>query len=78
MARSTSRRGINSVVECQLPKLKVGGSNPLSRSIQEFTHSVFCIILYSYSPDWLGKMSLDPTNRMEDLRERLVVLRRHL
>src|SRR5260221_637693 len=25
--------GINSAVECQLPKLKVDGSNPLSRSI---------------------------------------------
>lgn len=24
--------GINSAVECQLPKLKVDGSNPLSRS----------------------------------------------
>ena len=26
------RRGNNSVVECQLPKLKVAGSNPVSRS----------------------------------------------
>ncbi len=25
-------RGNNSVVECQLPKLKVAGSNPVSRS----------------------------------------------
>ena len=26
------RRGSNSVVECQLPKLKVAGPNPVSRS----------------------------------------------
>ena len=26
--------GINSAVECQLPKLKVAGSNPVSRSTE--------------------------------------------
>ncbi len=31
--------GRNSVVECQLPKLDVGGSNPLARS----TVCVFCV-----------------------------------
>ena len=28
----TTTCGINSAVECQLPKLKVAGSNPVSRS----------------------------------------------
>ena len=28
--------GINSAVECQLPKLKVAGSNPVSRSNEVF------------------------------------------
>ena len=31
--KKDSFRGSNSVVECQLPKLKVAGSNPVSRSI---------------------------------------------
>ncbi len=29
--------GSNSVVECQLPKLDVAGSNPVSRSIESIT-----------------------------------------
>jgi hypothetical protein len=31
------KSGRNSVVECQLPKLKVVGSNPIARSIFFFT-----------------------------------------
>jgi hypothetical protein len=38
------RRGSNSVVECQLPKLDVAGSTPVSRSIKFFSHS-FLILL---------------------------------
>ena len=32
--------GINSAVECQLPKLKVAGSNPVSRSNEVFEFAV--------------------------------------
>ena len=35
--------GSNSVVECQLPKLDVAGSNPVSRSIKS--------ISYKHSPN---------------------------
>ena len=34
--RLPNSSGINSAVECQLPKLKVDGSNPLSRSNEVF------------------------------------------
>jgi hypothetical protein len=34
--RLTPTCGINSAVECQLPKLKVAGSNPVSRSKEVF------------------------------------------
>ncbi len=33
LAVVTTSSGSNSVVECQLPKLDVAGSNPVSRSI---------------------------------------------
>jgi hypothetical protein len=34
----SKERGSNSVVECQLPKLDVAGSNPVSRSIFSITY----------------------------------------
>ncbi len=43
MAICTVSGGSNSVVECQLPKLDVAGSNPVSRSIES--------ISYKHSPN---------------------------
>ena len=36
--RNRLQRGRNSVVECQLPKLDVRGSNPLARSLESLSY----------------------------------------
>ncbi len=40
---SSELRGSNSMAECQLPKLNVGGSIPLSRSIFSFFTTVLIV-----------------------------------
>jgi hypothetical protein len=54
--------GINSAVECQLPKLKVAGSNPVSRSKQLV----------------VGVRLLSSIQRLERSRKRIVALGRCL
>ena len=38
------------MVECQLPKLKVAGSNPVSRSIKPLDYNRAALSFYAYIP----------------------------
>ena len=55
-----SSSGRNSVVECQLPKLDVGGSNPLARFFSPFVSCCQRVLTYCYNVIWVGCPELVP------------------
>ena len=54
------KRGSNSAVECQLPKLNVAGSIPVSRSI----FSLFCADVSAVPPRLLKQIHRDVVGRI--------------